>query len=291
MTQDANKDTDLTSSQATQQSEGGEASALTPSSVLDTLTLENQRLKATLAKQAKANQTLEARLNTLTQTNAELLQFAAKISHDLHTPLRTIAGFSKLLADRYKGQLDTQADGYIDFILSSTNQMQAHVSDLLAYARLEQTAKAWTQLDCEAVLAGVLQRLDGPIERTQANISHSALPTILAEPILFPLLLHHLLDNALKFHSDQAPDIHISVTSTDQPAGWVFTIQDNGIGFDNKFATDIFQVFRRLHTADAYPGTGMGLTVCKKIVTLHGGQIWAEATPNAGATFSFTLPQ
>jgi signal transduction histidine kinase len=224
----------------------------------------------------------------LRRANEELQQFAYVASHDLQEPLRMVTSYVQLLAQRYQGQLDAQAEEFIGYAVEGAQHMQQLIEDLLAYTRVGGTAPAWTAVDCEAVLARTLLDLHLLIEERRAEVSHDPLPTVRGEAQQVGLVFQNLLGNALKFHGAAPPRIHVSARP--EGAMWVFAVQDHGIGMEAKQAERIFQVFQRLHTRREYPGTGIGLAICKKIVERHGGRIWVESTPGQGATFFFTLP-
>jgi len=228
----------------------------------------------------------ERLLAELERVNAEFRQFAQIVSHDLTEPLRAMHTFITLLAKRYQGQLDTQADGYLAFVVEGAQRMQQMLTDLLAYTRVGGQTAAFTAVDCEAVLSQVLDALRLGITECRATITHDPLPTVCGDALRLGHVFQNLLGNALKF-CHTPPRIHIAARR-DGPA-WVFSVQDNGIGLDPRHAEQIFAVFQRLHPRSAYPGTGMGLAICKRIVEQHGGRIWVESQPGAGSTFSFTI--
>jgi PAS domain S-box-containing protein len=224
----------------------------------------------------------------LARSNAELAQFAYAASHDLQEPLRTVLGFTQLLAKRYTGQLDAKAEEYIAFVVDGATRMQQMIQDLLAYARVGTRGEPFQPTDCTVVLQQALANLALTIQESGARVIADPLPTVSGAPGQLTRLWQNLLGNALKYRSTRPPQVQITV----QPQGpaWLFAVQDNGIGFDPQQAERIFGLFQRLHTRGAYPGTGMGLALCRKIVEHHGGRIWAEGRPGEGATFYFTLP-
>ncbi|HEV8717884.1 MAG TPA: ATP-binding protein [Candidatus Binatia bacterium] len=224
----------------------------------------------------------------LRQANDELQQFAYVASHDLQEPLRMVTSYVQLLAQRYQGQLDAEAEEFISYAVEGAQHMRQLIQDLLAYTRVGGTAPEWTAVDCEAVLARTVHNLHLLIEEMQAEVSHDPLPTVRGEAQQVGLVFQNLLGNALKFHGAAPPRIHVSARP--EGAMWVFAVQDNGIGMEARQAERIFQVFQRLHTRREYPGTGIGLAICKKIVERHGGRLWVESEPGKGATFFFTLP-
>jgi len=224
----------------------------------------------------------------LARSNAELAQFAYVASHDLQEPLRTVAGFTQLLAKRYTGQFDAKADEYIAFAVDGVKRMQILIQDLLEYSRVGTRDEPFQPTDCTALLQQVCASLASAIQESRARVTHDPLPTVRGAPGQLTRLLQNLIGNALKYRSARPPQVHI----TAQPQGhaWLFAVQDNGIGFDPHQAERIFGVFQRLHTRAHYPGTGIGLAICRKIVEHHGGRIWAEGRPGEGATFYFTIP-
>jgi light-regulated signal transduction histidine kinase (bacteriophytochrome) len=224
----------------------------------------------------------------LARSNAELEQFAYVASHDLQEPLRTVAGFTQLLAQRYTGQLDAKADEFIAFAVDGVKRMQTLMQDLLAYSRVGTGDEPLQPTDGTAVLQRALASLAMSIQESRARVTHDPLPTVSGVAGQLTRLLQNLIGNALKYRSERPPQVHI----TAQPQGyaWLFAVQDNGIGFEPRHAERIFGVFQRLHTREEYSGTGIGLAMCQKIVERHGGRIWAEGRPGEGATFYFTIP-
>jgi PAS domain S-box-containing protein len=224
----------------------------------------------------------------LGRSNKELEHFAYVASHDLQEPLRKITGFIDLLERQYKGQLDEKADEYIERIVDGADRMQRLITDLLDYSRVGQEEISLTPIDLEAVLGRVLSNLGTEIEENSAVITHDPLPTIQANESLVDRLLQNLIGNAIKFRREETPQVHISA---EQKRGELrFSIRDNGIGIDSEDTGKIFMIFQRLHTREEYPGTGIGLAICKKIVERHGGRIWVESKPGQGSTFFFILP-
>jgi len=231
-------------------------------------------------------QQVAARTTELQRALEELQQFAYVASHDLKEPLRMVTNFVQLLAQHYKGRLDTEAEQYIDFAVEGAQRMGALIHDLLAYARLETRQEEWGPL--ERVLADTLRLLQPVVTESGATITHTPLPTVVADGRQIDQVLQNLLSNALKFRGPEPPRIQLRARR--QGPDWVVAVQDNGIGFDPQYAERIFKMFQRLHTHRAYAGSGIGLAVCKKVIERHGGRIWAESTPGQGATFFFTLP-
>ena len=243
-------------------------------------------LAVALAK-CRAEEELRKSMEDLTRSNADLQQFAYAASHDLQEPLRGLASFAGLLGKRYKGKLDERADEYIDYIVSDAKRMQDLIRDLLEYSTIETKSKILTRTNSSAVLEEAFHNLRSAIEESGAELTYALLPTALADASQLRSLFQNLIGNALKFRSKEKPRIHVSAERKGNE--WVFSVKDNGIGFSPEFADRIFSVFKRLHTRPEYPGTGIGLAICKKIVEHHGGRIWVESEPGKGSTFFFTL--
>jgi GAF domain-containing protein len=240
--------------------------------------LENSRLFSELS--AKAAE--------LERSNSELQHFAYIASHDLQEPLRMVASYMQLLSRRYKGKLDSDADEFIGFAVDGALRMQALINALLSYSRVGSQGKAFEPTDFEKVLDGTLAGLKKAIEESGAEISRDPLPTLMADGAQIGQLFQNLVGNALKFRDHRRPVVRVGATHREKE--WLFSITDNGVGFDPKNADRIFVMFQRLHSKDEYPGTGIGLAVCKKIVERHGGRIWVDSARGEGSTFYFTLP-
>lgn len=259
----------------------------------------NQELEAKVkqrtAELAQTNQQLQQsneQLAILNQefkrSNQELEQFAYVASHDLQEPLRAIAGYTQLLVYDYRDRLDETALVYADFIVDGAKRMQQLIEDLLAYSRVGIRGQEFAPTDCNAVLQQVLRNLQVAIADNQATITADPLPTVNGDRNQLVQLLQNLIGNAIKFHRDEPPQVYI--TAHQQDNDWLFQVQDNGIGIKPQYLERIFEVFKRLHTRREYPGTGIGLAICKKIATRHGGHIWATSEPGVGTTFYFTIP-
>jgi PAS domain S-box-containing protein len=248
-----------------------------------------------LAEQAlqKAHDDLERRVEErtaeLSRINAELEKFAYIASHDLQEPLRTVINFSDLLERRYQDKLDADGREFLGFIVSGVVRMRRLVDDLLEFSRTGHERVVRQPVDCEVVLGRVLANLGQSLTECDAVVTHDPLPTVLADAGQLEQLLQNLVGNAIKFRSDRRPEVHIGIEA--QAAEWIFSVRDNGIGLDPRFANRIFEMFQRLHGVGKYVGSGVGLAICKKIVERHAGRIWVESTEGQGATFYFTLPR
>lgn len=199
-----------------------------------------------------------------------------------------VKSYVELLAERYHGKLDPEADEFITYALEGATRMEGLIRDLLHYSRVGTQKKELAQINCTALVEQVLHTLQPSITESEASVTYDPLPTVLADDSQLGQVFQNLISNALKFHGPDAPRIHIAAELRDKE--WMFAVRDNGIGIDAKFAERIFVIFQRLHTRREYPGTGLGLAICKKIIENHGGRIWVESQPSQGATFYFTLP-
>jgi signal transduction histidine kinase len=247
-----------------------------------------ERILAELSALREANADLEARTEDLQRSNSELEQFAYVASHDLQEPLRKVASFCQLLQRRYAGRLDAKADEYIEHAVDGAKRMQALINDLLAFSRVGRTAQHREPVSCAVLLAQAWANLAPEVRRTHATIEVGELPVVLGETTLLTAVFQNLLNNALKFRADEPPRISVSVRR--DGADWLFSFSDNGIGIEPEYADRIFVIFQRLHDKAAYPGTGIGLAMVKKIIEYHGGRIWLDTTVTTGARFGFTLP-
>jgi light-regulated signal transduction histidine kinase (bacteriophytochrome) len=244
-----------------------------------------QELSATQA----ANDVLQAHSAELQRSNSELEQFAYIASHDLQEPLRKVASFTQLLQRRYAGQLDARADQYIEFAVDGAKRMQALINDLLSYSRVGRSAREPALVSSDAALAQARTNLAAPMEESGATIEAGHLPLVLGELPLLTAVFQNLLSNALKFRGAKQPRIVITVSRDGD--FWLFSFTDNGIGIEPDYADRIFVIFQRLHERTAYPGTGIGLAMTRKIIEYFGGRIWLDNTTYPeGARFLFTLP-
>jgi PAS domain S-box-containing protein len=236
----------------------------------------------------RAEEALQRTTAELARSNKDLEQFASVASHDLQEPLRAVIGFVQLLQQKYKNQLGAEADQFIEFAVDGGRQMETLIRDLLAYARVGSQAKELAPTDAGAALRQALGNLSTRIHETAAEITCGELPTIRADSVQLVQLFQNLVGNALKFRAEEPPRIRVDASRNENH--WLFTVRDNGIGIAQDSLERVFSIFERLHTRTQYPGTGIGLAICKKIVDRHGGTIWVESQPGQGAVFYFTMP-
>jgi len=240
-----------------------------------------------VTERRRAEEALKRVADDLARSNRDLEQFAYIASHDLQEPLRTVAGYLQLLDRRYKDRLDADANDFINFAVDGAARMQTLINDLLAYSRVGTKGHAAAPVNCEEILARALANLRSAVEETGARITHDPLPTVSGDAPQLVQLFQNLIGNGIKFRGKAPPEIHVSAAPDD--GHWKFSIADNGIGIEPRYADRIFVIFQRLHTRDKYPGTGIGLAICKRIVERHGGKIWFQPRPEGGATFYFTI--
>ncbi|MBN6041248.1 ATP-binding protein [Amycolatopsis sp. 195334CR] len=225
----------------------------------------------------------------LQRSNSDLEQFAYVASHDLQEPLRKVASFCQLLQRRYQGQLDERGDQYIEFAVDGARRMQALINDLLAFSRVGRKTGETAEVDTAKLVGQATRNVEATIEETGATVTHGELPVVHGEASLLTGVFQNLLSNALKFRGEEPPEVRIEAERDGDE--WVFSVTDNGIGIEAEYADRIFAIFQRLHPKSAYPGTGIGLAMCRKIVEYHGGRIWLDTEAPAGRTrFRFTLP-
>ena len=236
----------------------------------------------------RAEEALRETADDLGRSNNDLEQFAYVASHDLQEPLRMVTGFVQLLQRQYGGRLDAEADKFIQYAVDGAKRMQVLIEDLLAYSRGGARGRELIATDAGALLRRALGNLAATIDETAAEITHGELPAVRADGTQLAQLFQNLIGNALKFRGAEPPRIHVEACRRGDD--WLFSVRDNGIGIDPEFRERIFLIFQRLHTRQQYPGTGIGLAICKKIVERHGGQIWVESKPGQGAAFHFTIP-
>jgi PAS domain S-box-containing protein len=272
-----------------------------------------------ISERRQAEEQLREALAELRRSNADLEQFAYVSSHDLQEPLRMVTSFVQLLSERYQGQLDADADEFIGYAADGAKRMQQLIQDLLEYSRVGTRGQPAQPTDANAVLGNALWNLGLAIEDAGATVTHDPLPTVRADPVQLSQLFQNLIGNAIKFRGAAPPVVHVSARRMDDERStmddvkladavtgspiphrtssivhplsyWEFAVRDNGIGIEPQYFEKIFVIFQRLHSRAMYPGTGIGLAVCKKIVERHGGRIWVESAPGQGSTFFFTLP-
>jgi len=224
----------------------------------------------------------------LARSNEDLEHFAYVASHDLQEPLRIVTGYLDLLKRRYGGKLDEDADEFIGYAMDAAKRMQGMIQALLEYSRVDTHGGAMDRTESAAAVREALSNLRVAIEESGTEVSVGDLPVVRADPAQLTVLFQNLISNSIKFSDGESPRVHVGAQQRD--GEWWFRVRDNGVGFDSAEADGIFAIFQRLHTREEYPGTGIGLAVCKKIVERHDGRIWAEAETGKGATFRFTLP-
>ena len=236
----------------------------------------------------RAEEALEQNIRELARSNADLEQFAYVASHDLQEPLRMVANFTQLLAERYRDQVGEDGAEFIRYAVDGATRMQRLIEDLLRYSRVGTRGKSFQPTDCNEVLGHAVANLQVSIGDSGALVTHDELPTLMGDSSQLTQVFQNLVGNAIKFRSEAAPRIHVFAVR--RSGNWIFSVRDNGIGIDPQFAERIFVIFQRLHSRGKYPGTGIGLAVCKKIVERHGGKIWVESEPGKGAAFLFSIP-
>ncbi len=249
----------------------------------------NKALQNEIAERGRAEDSLKEAVVNLEHSNRELEQFAYIASHDLQEPLRTVASYVELLGLRYKGKLDEKADRYITFAVEGANRMSALINDLLAYSRAGTTGTVIGAVNTSSLLTRATAGLRRAIKESGTLITADDLPVVQGDETQLARLFQNLIGNAIKFRKPGVPP-RIRVSAEQNNGHWVFGVQDNGIGIERRFYDRIFTIFQRLHTREEYPGTGVGLAICKRIVERHGGRIWVESKPGEGSTFYFTLP-
>ena len=238
----------------------------------------------------KSEEYLLKTVGELKRSNDELQQFAYVASHDLQEPLRMVASYTQLLAKRYTGRLDSDADEFIAYAVDGSNRMQSLIQDLLAYSRAGTNGKALREISSENTLQEALANLRTTVEESGAVVTHDALPAVTTDGPQLAQIFQNLVGNAIKYRSAEVPHVHVSATKNGGRE-WIFSVRDNGLGIDPQYFDRIFILFQRLHGRTEFKGTGIGLAICKKIVERLGGRIWVESQPQKGSTFFFALPE
>jgi signal transduction histidine kinase len=236
----------------------------------------------------RVEEDLARKIDELARSNTDLEQFAYVASHDLQEPLRMVTAYTQLLAERYRGRLDENADKFIGYASEGAQRMQVLIQDLLAFSKIGRNSAASGSVDCNVVIAEVLLGLDTAIRESGATVTHGKLPAVWADRSQVAQIFQNLIGNAIKFRGEKPPVICTQAEKADQ--FWQFSVSDNGIGIAPEYTENIFVVFQRLHARTEYPGNGIGLAICKKIVERYGGRIWMESQAYSGSTFKFTLP-
>jgi chemotaxis family two-component system sensor kinase Cph1 len=241
-----------------------------------------------ISERRQAEEKLAHAIAELTRSNAELEQFASITSHDLQETLRMVSSFVQLLEKRYKGHLDQNADDFIMYAVDGVNRMQELIGDLLTYSRVGARRKEFKPVSSDVALDHALSNMQATIEQSGAVVTWDPLPVVTGDNSQLVQLFQNLIGNAIKFNGERAPRIHVSAHLQENES--VFSVSDNGIGIAPEYFGRIFLIFQRLHDRKQYPGTGIGLAICKKVIERHGGRIWVESEPGAGSTFYFTIP-
>ncbi|MCE7914773.1 MAG: PAS domain S-box protein [Nitrosomonas sp. PRO4] len=243
---------------------------------------------ADISDYKQSEEKMRTQINELERSNNELEQFAYVVTHDLQEPLRAISSFVQLLKKYYNERLDDRANILISHVVSGIGRMQELIDDLLSYAQIDGT-QVPAEVDCDKLLNDVLADLSVIIHECNAVVTHDKLPVIKGIPFQLLQLFNNLISNGLKFRREQPPKIHIGIE--ENSTEWVFSVTDNGIGIEEHFLERIFKIFQRLHSRREYVGTGIGLSICKKVVEYHKGRIWINSKPNVGSTVFFSIPK
>jgi signal transduction histidine kinase len=255
---------------------------------VDLLNELNSQMLEEIEQRKKTEEALKLTTAKLTSSNADLQRFAYVASHDLQEPLRAVAGFVTLIASKHKGTLDEESEGWINHAVEGSTRMRNLINDLLAYARVESRGKPLELIDANKAFNQAKRDLSVLIEESNAELTSSDLPELMGDEGQLTQVFQNLIGNAIKFKSYEKPKVHVSATRKDDD--WLFSVKDNGIGFEPEHVDRIFIIFQRLHGREEYKGTGIGLALCKKIIERHRGRIWAESEQGKGSTFYFTIP-
>lgn len=242
-----------------------------------------------ITERKRAEEELAEKRNKLEKMVEELQHFSYVASHDLKEPLRVVSSYTQLLEKRYKGQLDSNADQYIQFITGNVKRMYELINDLLNYSKLGIAQKPMQRSNCASIFDQAVANLQTAIKESGAEVTKNSLPEVTGDPILLVELFQNLIGNGIKFHGTEKPQVTVSAEQKDHE--WLFSVRDNGIGIEPQYKDRIFEMFQRLHRREEYPGTGIGLSICKKIVELHKGRIWVESELGKGSSFCFTIPK
>jgi len=255
-----------------------------PEGILVTAAIRN------ITERKRSEQHLVETVAELNRSNDELEQFAYVASHDLQEPLRMVASYTQLLAERYKGRLDSDADEFIAYAVDGSNRMQVLIQDLLAYSRAGTNGKTLHKISSDHALKEALTNLRATIQESGAVVTHDLLPIITTDGTQLAQIFQNLVGNAVKYHGAAAPRVHVSAAKNGGNE-WIFSVRDNGLGIDPQYFDRIFVLFQRLHGQTEFKGTGIGLAICKKMLERLGGRIWVESEPEKGSTFRFALPE
>lgn len=264
------------------------SASISPIKNMDGIITHYLGVQEDITDRKKAQSALQNYATELERSNEELQQFAYVASHDLQEPLRMITSYLTLLENRYKNKLDDDADEFIGYAVDGAKRMKQLIRDLLQFSRVGTHGNPFKKTNCEEVFKKTLSNLEVTIIENSLEITHDPLPVVTADEVQLLQLFQNLISNAIKFRSKKIPKIHISAKKKNNE--WVFSVRDNGIGIEKEYEKRIFIIFQRLHTNSKYPGTGIGLALCKKIVERHGGRIWFDSVPGEESTFYFTIP-
>jgi signal transduction histidine kinase len=256
---------------------------------LATVLASKDELNREVEERRRAEDRLKKTLTDLERSNTELEQFAYVASHDLQEPLRMVSSYTQLLGERYGDQLDEKAKKFINYAVDGAVRMQQLIHDLLSFSRVTTRGAEFQVLDSHAALGTAIANLGEAIRDAGALVTNDDLPQVAADQIQLAQVFQNLISNAIKFRGQRQPLIHVSARQED--AHWLFSVKDNGIGIDPRYKDKVFVIFQRLHTREEYPGTGIGLALCQRIVQRHGGAIWFDSKPGEGSTFYFTFPK